>query len=232
MRQQSPYTDMKRGVLGWHFIGDSGRLRYYDERTPKRGMTLRGPRGAEMLYTAPKLCRCGFHASCRILDAMKYAPGERLARVRVSGKVAQASDKVCGTERKALTDYVGVFKTFREVAVKVVRRAMKASGENRKSVIRLFDKLSRGREWSDTDVNTYYTRDGNTSGITHGNFMDSLYRLFDATRRRCMSDLNVCMRLAAQVHRGREVEELEMYDCQFETVARELLGMKKKGARR
>ena len=79
-------------ILAWHFT--NGHLRD-GSPLPKVGKWLRvdGP---------PRMCSHGLHASVNVLDALGYAPGGTLHRVRVGGTIIKADDKIAGTERKIL----------------------------------------------------------------------------------------------------------------------------------
>ena len=52
-----------------------------------------------------ELCRHGYHASTDILDAMKYAPGPILRRVRCSGKIIEQNDKLVCRRRTEIWRY-------------------------------------------------------------------------------------------------------------------------------
>lgn len=71
-------------VAAWHFVGDALR----DGRpVPPDGESLvhEGEAGA---------CMSGLHASERILDALKYAPGDVICRVACEDVVARQEDKL------------------------------------------------------------------------------------------------------------------------------------------
>lgn len=79
-------------VLAWHFVGDTLR----DGRPiPLAGVTLR--------HDAPLvLCESGLHASVRALDALDYAPGPTVCRVRCGGEIVTDQDKLVAAERTIL----------------------------------------------------------------------------------------------------------------------------------
>src|SRR5690606_39639064 len=86
--------------VGWHFVAADRRLRWPLRRGEPRpvvqpGMTLRveGP---------PVLCEWGLHASRRGLDALQYAPGPVVCRVRLGGEIVEGDDKAAATERTVL----------------------------------------------------------------------------------------------------------------------------------
>ncbi len=86
------YTPHIRGHLAWHFTAD--RLR--DGRPiPPVGETLRHEGSLAM-------CESGLHASVRALDALQYAPGFRVHRVRCGGQMLHGNDKLVCSERTIL----------------------------------------------------------------------------------------------------------------------------------
>jgi hypothetical protein len=48
------------------------------------------------------LCQRGFHASVRVLDALRYAQGAVICRVRLSGIIVRGDDKVVASSREVL----------------------------------------------------------------------------------------------------------------------------------
>lgn len=87
-----PYTETAESVLAWHFCGATLR----DSRPI--------PADGETLHHAGKLVMCerGLHASERIIDALKYAPGETVCRVRCGGEIVRDADKLICSERTIL----------------------------------------------------------------------------------------------------------------------------------
>ena len=92
-------------MTGWHFLADPDRLRD-GTPTPGVGVKLR-------IEGEPVLCQHGFHASRRPLDALRYAPGPWLCRVRLSGLVVADTDKCVATERTILQGPVDVSRELR-----------------------------------------------------------------------------------------------------------------------
>lgn len=79
-------------MLAWHFVGD--RLR--DGRpVPADGVKLVHP-------GEPVLCTQGLHASERLIDALRYAPGLTICRVEMGGEIVKGGDKLVATERTIL----------------------------------------------------------------------------------------------------------------------------------
>ena len=83
---------MSKEVLAWHFVGDALR----DGRpVPADGVTLKHTGKLE-------LCASGLHASERLIDALEYAPGPILCRVRMGGTIKKDSDKLVARQRTIL----------------------------------------------------------------------------------------------------------------------------------
>lgn len=81
--------------LAWHFLEKSKKLRYGDDRLAAVGriLSVGGP---------IKLCQNGLHGSIRLMDALHYAPGFILSRVKIWGNVDKEDDKICGRCREIL----------------------------------------------------------------------------------------------------------------------------------
>jgi hypothetical protein len=91
-------------VLAWHFVNDTlrdGRL------VPAVGEKL-------VFKDKPILCRQGLHASIDPFDALQFAPGPVLCRVKCGGTILTASDKIVCTERTILAsmDFTTVLRYF------------------------------------------------------------------------------------------------------------------------
>lgn len=80
-----------KSILAWHFLSDAGLMR--DGRKPRKVETHKG---------SLVLCESGLHASRDILDALKYAPGAILCRVRCSGTIVHGDDKLVCSRRAIL----------------------------------------------------------------------------------------------------------------------------------
>jgi len=83
-------------IMGWHFLYDDGKLR--DRRFP--------PPDGEWLSVDGyiQLCSRGLHASERIIDALKFAPGSVICRVELRGDIQESyrRDKLVARERRIL----------------------------------------------------------------------------------------------------------------------------------
>ena len=84
-------------MIGWHFAEETRRLRYGDEREIRVGET-------HEVDGEPVLCNHGLHASESALDALQYAPGPILYRVKLSGKIVRGDDKMVATKRTYLAE--------------------------------------------------------------------------------------------------------------------------------
>ena len=103
-------------MLGWYFAADDRKLRYGDGRLVRKGATHK-------VDVEPELCERGLHASKRIIDALQYAPGSVICRVKLGGKVVHGDDKSCATERTylAVIDGEKLLREFaRKCALKVI----------------------------------------------------------------------------------------------------------------
>jgi hypothetical protein len=82
-------------VLGWWFCREERVLPHGDGRPVVAGeiLTVPGP---------VILCKRGLHASERPMDALSYAPGPILCRVRLSGEIVRGEDK--GDDKLAATE--------------------------------------------------------------------------------------------------------------------------------
>ena len=107
--------------LYWHFLPDDGKLANGDSRQVKVGEMLR-------IEGEPALCEHGFNASERIIDALQYAPGALLCRVRLGGKVIEEEDKVVAQER-TVEWMIDVTRVLHEFAIWCAKQALKLVGE-------------------------------------------------------------------------------------------------------
>ena len=76
----------------WHFASNDLRFGYYDHREIIAGESLR-------VDAAPVLCEFGLHGSERLIDALKYAPGNMLCRVTLSDGLIIGDDKAVARDR-------------------------------------------------------------------------------------------------------------------------------------
>ena len=87
--------------LGWHFLPQDGRL-YGLGQLPESKRVLVEAGQTYHVELPLVLCEHGLHASKRALDALQYAPGPIICRVRLAGDILEDTDKACATERLVL----------------------------------------------------------------------------------------------------------------------------------
>lgn len=88
-------TDKTNEIEAWHFLSEDKKLRYGDKREVIVGKKL--VHKGEIV-----LCKSGFHASTKALDALGYAPGPVICRVKLSGEIKHDVDKLVASERTVL----------------------------------------------------------------------------------------------------------------------------------
>ena len=111
-------------VLAWHFRWLDGTTEY-----------LREPEQVGKSYSCEGrlvLCGNGFHASEKVIDALTYAPGPLLCRVRCAGEILHGSDKlVCRT--RTLLRSVDVTEQLRWFALECAEHIQHLSSDKRVS---------------------------------------------------------------------------------------------------
>lgn len=85
----------KDKIKAWHFIKDDYRMQYSDELV-EVGKTY-------IFDGEPILCRQGYHASVRAIDALSYSPGNVICQVEMGGVIVNGNDKLVATERKVIS---------------------------------------------------------------------------------------------------------------------------------
>lgn len=124
-------------VLAWHWTADTLR----DGRPiPPVGETLRHS-GTLVL------CDNGLHASERILDALRYAPGNVVHRVRCGGEMLRQDDKLVCHERTILWSH--------SVSDDLLRGFARAQA---RSVLHLWDAPQVVRDYLETGDETLRAR--------------------------------------------------------------------------
>jgi hypothetical protein len=109
--------------IGYHFLASPDRLGYSDNRRPEKGVTMRDP-DLSKSEGELKLCKGGFHACTQAIDALQYAPGSWVAKVKLSGTILKDTNKACATERTPLTSYVDLTRKLHLFAIGEARRAL------------------------------------------------------------------------------------------------------------
>ena len=113
-----------RGVLWWHFLAEDRRLQFGSLEVVEAGKT----------YTAEGplvMCKNGVHASRRAIDALQYAPGPIVCRVRLSGEIQHDTDKSVARHRTVLwmADATAILHEFALVCGEQALGMMAAMGE-------------------------------------------------------------------------------------------------------
>lgn len=86
-----------QGILAWHFLSDSCVLEHFDSVWVRPGMTL--------TVTPPlDIDKNGLHGSVEPLDALSYASGPTICRVKLSGDILEDTDKhrLCAERRTVI----------------------------------------------------------------------------------------------------------------------------------
>lgn len=85
-------------MKAYYFSTQARKLRHGDNRVIRTGRT-------HTVKGKIKLCFRGLHASRRVLDALRYAPGPILYEVELSGEIIEDTTKVVASERKYIKCY-------------------------------------------------------------------------------------------------------------------------------
>jgi len=133
---------MSETTLGWHLIDASRRLTT-DGKKPDGAAVVSGGTYEYTGDDPPKCCRCGMHASRLLLDALTYAPGPIICRVRVSEEVHEQKDKLAGRRREVLW-MVDATPVLHEFACRCAERALKRASVKDQ---RCWDAIEMKRLW-------------------------------------------------------------------------------------
>lgn len=178
-------------VEGWHFCGEDLKLGYNDGRSIRAGETL-------TVEGTPVICSYGLHACEKALDALNYASGPIICRVRLSGTVIQGTgenvDKYAATSRTVLwmADATNVLHEF---ACWCAEKALR--GE------RLASREPDPRSWAAIEMKRIWLR----GEVTH----KELYVTADAARAATLAaEMAATARAAAwAADRDEQNEKLE-----------------------
>ena len=107
-----------RKILAWHFLPEDGCLRWGAREKVKLGKVYSLPTSE-----TPELCERGMHGSIRPLDALQYAPGPIVCRVRLWGDVVQDGDKLVARHREVIA-MADATRTLHEFAIWCAERAL------------------------------------------------------------------------------------------------------------
>lgn len=124
-------------ILAWHFIQDDGRTAY-GNMLVEAGKTY-------STDETPVLCKAGFHASERLLDALKYAPGGVVCRVELWGEVKYGSDKLVAQNRHVQW-MLDVTRLLDKFACEVAEETLRKHGVTDE---RSWNAIKVKREWVD-----------------------------------------------------------------------------------
>lgn len=113
---------MSKHIDAWHFCRSDKRLAHGKPLTIAPGYVYSVT--GEMV-----LCDWGLHASERAIDALMYAPGPIICRVRLSGDILRGDDKLCARRREVLW-MADASRTLHEFACDVAERALLAVGNS------------------------------------------------------------------------------------------------------
>ena len=104
----------------YHFLREDRKLQFEPYTPVVVGETLVYP-------GKPELCKAGFHASERIIDALRYAPGPVLCVVELGGEIIHGDDKAVAQER-TVSWMQDISPTLHEFACQVAEEALKEHG--------------------------------------------------------------------------------------------------------
>ena len=142
-----PARRKPRTMLGWWFANDSGVLPHGDGRTVVVGAT-HTVRGVIMP------CANGLHAAAHVFDALSYAPGSTLYRVRLGGVIrahGQPVDKYAASKRTYLGRInAGVLlrQFARACALRAVERHWPGAPQVVVDYLRTGDESKRAAAWA------------------------------------------------------------------------------------
>ena len=101
----------------YHFCRKDKKLGFNDGRHIKTGQLLK--------YKGPlEMCQSGLHVSPTIYDALQYAPGPVLCKVKLGGKIIKGVDKNVASERTVIS-MRNVSAELHEFACLCAERALK-----------------------------------------------------------------------------------------------------------
>lgn len=84
--------DMSDEIEAWHFVG----------KTLRDGRPIPAD-GRWLIHRGPIVpCESGLHASVRLIDALRHAPGATVCRVVVRGEIIHEADKLVASRRKIM----------------------------------------------------------------------------------------------------------------------------------
>ena len=125
-------------ILAWHFVSKDRVLRHGSGLTVEPGYVYTEDEGPIVL------CQNGMHASRTVWQALIYAPGPVLCRVKVWGEVKEDSDKLVGRHREVIAMY-DIEKELRLWACWCVRQVWHLlTDERSRRAVEVAEAFSRG----------------------------------------------------------------------------------------
>ena len=88
---------MEKKILAWHFVTDDRMLAHQTPPMEVAPGYIYGEPNGDII-----ICKRGMHASRTVHDALGFAQGSQLCRVRVWGDVQEQNDKIVGRYREVL----------------------------------------------------------------------------------------------------------------------------------
>jgi len=142
-------AQVSKPVLAWHFLSADRKMRGTDEIVePGYVYSQVGPL---------VICEAGMHASVRAVDAIRYAPGPVICRVRCSGTIISESDKIVAEHREVLW-MADASSILRLIACECVRKTPFADGRT------VWDLLTDPRSRAAVEVAERYAHGKATDG--------------------------------------------------------------------
>lgn len=104
-------------MVGWHFLPDDKRMQFGKRELVEVGKTYEA-------VGLLRLCKNGMHASRRIIDALKYAPGPICCKVELRKEIIEDIDKAVARARHVIA-MVDATKILHEFACLCAEDALK-----------------------------------------------------------------------------------------------------------
>lgn len=148
-------------IKAWHFVKANGK---------RRGGLIEEAGKTYHFDGDPVMCNCGLHASRRLIDALKFAPGTRLRRVSCWGLGAEDQDKLVCRHRKVLWE-MDVTMILHEFACRVAEDALRTA------------KAKDERSWNAIRVKRAWIKgeatDGELTAVGNAAWGDAVYAARD-----------------------------------------------------
>lgn len=178
-------------ILAWHFCRADRRTRFSNEPIVN----------GETLSVTGTLCLCskGLHASIDVFDALHYAPGPVLCRVKLSGGILRETDKLCAHHRKVLWSK-NVSRLLHEFACLCAEHALRKVGVRDE---RPWKAIKMKRAWLKGEVTDEAFREARFAGLTGAFADDNAYAAamaaYAATRSEAVEAANAAINAASSL---------------------------------